>query len=726
MNRLKRFTVSVSLVLIALTGLACGPYVITPRDLVVYKPNPKRVDVTQADRRVQASNVAWCELVGNGVKPADVASVMSLSSEHISHLNILSKNAFERWLARNAAARDYVLLAKQCEETRDMMKDPWWYPETEDNEYVFIEDIEERAMRHSAKEMQGRYVLLAVRAMVTQRKWQQCVDYWKRVEKDVKCQAVRDLVEPNLVGCRFHLGDSVGALKDFVRLGDVQSVEFCCNQMHVNWMDFAEGNPDLSIYEEYLQDYLLRLDYNMNGNLDYFNEMSSQEKKGYMAKCRQYRDRCVKIVNEKHPANAALWLYAAAAMSDALGEYSQAVTLCNRSMQASGHERMDERIAVLKFHIQACSMPMGAAYDAMLYDGMKMLTSITGREVKQLEKEIDEEMRRGEDPGYETDLHWLYYWDLREGGYPEYYWHNMLYRIVVGEAAPRLAAAGKTTMALMTTNVAEGYLAQVLGVDTLRRVYDNSTFMLADSLSLAQLKRYVHTVEHPSSDFEKWLATYCYNDADYWNEILGTHCLREMNYKEAVSYLKQVSLEYQMKMNIVPYLKYDPMRHQDVKPCSKENYKLRYAEAMLAAQNTMRTARDPNERAMAMLRMAIGLENAVDGHKRLAAHTYFEDFQEVCPDLYANEETSGRDWQLLRYGIGSKGTLCHADVRALKQQIALSRQLKKRAFDTFTDREIAARCWVEMCGYKTVLKRYPETVTADIIRSRCDELRYYR
>ena len=32
---------------------------------------------------------------------------------------------------------------------------------------------------------------------------------------------------------------------------------------------------------------------------------------------------------------------------------------------------MDERIAVLKFHVQACGMPMGAAYEKMLYDNMK-------------------------------------------------------------------------------------------------------------------------------------------------------------------------------------------------------------------------------------------------------------------------------------------------------------------------------------------------------------------
>lgn len=724
MNKLKRFTAVASMVLVALMGLACGPFVIVPRDLVVYKPNPKSVGITQSDMRVKASNVAWCELAGNGVKPEDVASVMSRTSKELGHLDAQSENGFERWLAENSAAQAYVLLAKQCEETRDMMKDPWWYPETEDDDHVLIEDIEERAMRHSAKEMQGRYVLLAVRAMVTQHKWQQCVDYWNRVEKNVTCQAVRDLVEPNLVGCRFHLGDSVGALKDFIRLGDVQSVEFCSAQMNVDWMEGAEQNPELTIYEEYLQDYLLWLDHTLNseGLCWSLDEMSPKEKSEMMAKCRRYRDMCVKIVREKNPSNAALWLYGAAAMSDALGEDSQAIALCDRSSRARGHERMDERIAVLKFHVEACCRPMGPAYDAMLYDGMKMLTNLTARNAKKFGKDIDQQVAQSEDP----ELLWLYYWQWRSGEDPAHYWHDMLYRIVVGEAAPRLAAAGKTTLALMATNVAEGYLAQVLGVDTLRRVYDNSTFMLADSLSSAQLKRYVHTVEHPSSDFEKWLAAYCYRDADYWNEMIGTHCLREMNYKEAVSYLKQVSVEYQMKMNIVPYLKYDPMRHQDVKPSSKENYKLRYAEAMLAAQNTMRTARDPNERAMAMLRMAIGLGNAVDGHKRLAVHTYFEDFQEVCPDLYANEETSGRDWQLLRYGIGSKGSLCQADVRALKQQIALSKQLKKQAFDTFTDREIAARCWVEMCGYKTVMKRYPETVTAEILRTRCDELRYYR
>ncbi len=725
MNRLKRFTATISLALAALTGIACGPFVIVPKDFVVYKPNPKNVSKTS--QQVQPSHMAWCEFAGNGVKPADVASVMSRSSKAMGHFSLLSTNTFERWLARNAAARDYVLLAKQCEETRDMMRDPWWYPETEDDEHVFIEDIEERALRHSAKEVQGRYVLLAIRAMVTQRKWQQCLDYWNRVEKDVKCQAVRDLVEPNIVGCRFHLGDSVNALRDFVRLGDVRSVEFCCSQMKMNWMDLAEVNPEIWIYESYIQDYLVWLDNILNGYSIYANEMTSREKNEILDKCRQYRDRCVKVVREKNPRNAALWLYAAAAMSDALGEYSQAIALCDQSMRAPGHERMDDRIAVLKFHVQACCMPMGPAYDAMLYDGMKLLANNTARQAKRLKKEINKELRRSkEEDGYEADLNYIYSYEMRDCDNPGNYWHNMLYRIVVGEAVPRLVAADKTTLALMATNVAEGYLAKMAGADALMRVYDNSTFMLADSLSLAQLKRYMLTVENPSTEFEKWLASNCYKNADYWNELLGTRCLRDMNYREAISYLEKVSPEYQLKMNIVPYFKYDPMRHQEMRVDSVLNYKLNYARSMLEAQNAMDTARDPNERALAMLRMAIGLENAADGHKRLAQYLYFEDLMEANPDLYADEEVTGRDWQLLRYGTGWLHGLSEADRRALKRQIALGRRLKKRAFDTFTDREIAARCWVEMCGYKTVMKRYSETVTAEILRTRCDELRDYR
>lgn len=706
MTRLKRFTaLLISITLTAIASMACGPFITTPRDMVVYKlcdsPIAPQPDLTT--RLTQASLQAWCDWAGGGITTGDVAQVMSRSVPQLESPDAQSGNAFERWLSHNPQAAEYLVLARQCELTRDRMSDPWWYPETDDDDLPTIEEVERYARSHSATEAQGRYTLLAVRAMVTQHKWQQCIDYWDSVQHQVACQAVRDLVEPNLVGCRFHLGDSAQALRRFLELGDVRSVQFCCKQMGLDWLDCARMSPELYVFQAQLDDYLRNLDHQLN-NAEAYDWKDDTEFQALLDECRRRRAKCLTIAQQR-PSNAAMWLYAAAAMSDALGDYALATQLCTQARHARGHQMLDERIDVLKFHIQVQSMAMGPGYDAMLQRGMRQLTTLTTRDIQQFREHL----------AYET-AHWNL--DNKESANyvyhneANYYWHNMLYRIVAGEAAPRLVQAGKTTLALMATNVAENYLPRLMHADSLMQCYDNHTFTLADTLPTQAVKRYRQAVASPHNGFERWLVQLGYNDADYWNELLGTHCLRDMDYADAIAYLSQVSHAYQQSMNIWPYFKHDPMRHQIVRISDRTDYKLHYAQQMLAAQQAMRQSHDPNEQASAMMRLAIGLGNVADS--------------EETDDDYGTWFTEGRDWALVRYGTGSASDFGQANHQALMRQLILSNSLKQKAFRTFTDKNLAASWCVELCQYVAAVTRYPDTPTAQWLRSHCDGLRDYK
>lgn len=701
--KLKTFT-AFALALTAGSAAACGPYWFAPTDMVLYKMGDAPFNTSNpALQREQAGLEAWRQLTGSGISTDDIAQVMRYSVRQIEDPNRNSRNPFERWLEQHPRASQYLSLAKRCEQTREKMCDPWYYPDSEEWwEESSIEQIESEARSHSPAEMQGRYVLLAIRAMMSRHRYEDCVHYWDSVQSEVTCRAVRDLIEPNLVGCRFHMGDSVAALNDFIRLGDVESTEYCARKMGIDLLDCAGANPELYIFQVILDSYLQELDCVLNECEQYYDYYDEEYKQKILSRCRHRRDQCLKVLREHRPRNAAMWLYAAAAMSDALGEGTQALNLCNRALKAAGHWALDERTRVLRFHIQARYMPLGKRYDAMLRQGTRLLAALTARDLNQFTSQLCYDYSWD---GYQTNKNDVF-WDYHKVA--NYYWKDMLLRIVCGEAVPRLVKAGKTTQALLLSNMAENYLMHLTHADSLMQRYDNSTFMLADSLTARQVQQYRDVVAHPRGDFERWLVRWGYNDADYWNELLGTLCLRDMNYSRAINYLSKVSHRYQRSMNIWPYMKQDPKRYQRVEVVTAIDYKLRYARHMLVAQQTLSRSRDPNARAQAMLQLAVGLENAIG--------EWDEDGIWLGSDC----------WPLLQYKASSYYySSGQAYEKQAKAQLAMAERWYKEAFSTFTDHELAAKWMVECCLSRTAIERYPHTATARHLLTQCDNLRLY-
>lgn len=681
--------------LAAATAWACGPFEVKPRDFVVYRlPQPAQAqpnDMTQ--QRDSASLQAWCELAGDSVTPGDVAQVMRLPRITAAALDSAAvTNAFAGWLLKHRDALQCLTLAKQCELTRQFMQDPWYYPDTENDDILAIEQIEALARQHDPAEVQGRYALIAVRAMMSQRAYERCVQYLDSVQASVTCEAVRALIEPYLAGCQFHLGNHEKALLHFIRLGDVQSAEYCAMKMDAELLDYASANPELPVFAQLLADYLLRLDIDMRYGP---NEWRSTNPDIRQAQCQRRRDICLAVA-DKHPANEAMWLYAAAAMSDALNQVSSAVALCDRALTARGHQPLADHLRVLRFYIQARTMPVGAHYDAMVQRGVRLLAGLTERDQQQFRDflSIDPYLELSSREGVIGTYH----------NVTNYYWHNMLNRIVVGTVVPRLVTAGKTTQALLLSNMAENYLVRLMHADSLMQRYDNATFTLADTLPTAAVRHYRQVVAHPRNAHERWLVAHAYNDDDYWNELLGTKCLRTMDYRGAVGYLRQVSHDYQRSMNIWPYLTHDPMRYRTIAVTDRCDYKLHFAQRMLAAQQAACSA-DPNTRADGLMLLATGLANAIR-------------------DYETGEDA--RCWALLRYST-SDYWYEYGDHNAhvMLDQYKLIDRYRRRAYSTFTDRERAAQWRYEWCEYRRVITDYPETPTASIVGTQCDNLRDY-
>ncbi|MDE6648999.1 MAG: hypothetical protein K2K45_03615 [Muribaculaceae bacterium] len=190
-------------------------------------------------------------------------------------------------------------------------------------------------------------------------------------------------------------------------------------------------------------------------------------------------------------------------------------------------------------------------------------------------------------------------------------------------------------------------------------------------------------------------------------------CLREMNYDKAVEWLSKVSKDYQNRTNIAKdgYFKLDPFKYQSDKKnyiSDSDDYKLRFAQEMLSLERMINSDTEPNRKANAKIRYAIGLRNSFGKCWYLTQYGYNLD-NEYAPghwDWFSSNERKG-------FKKNAFAQIAYKKVDALTSQ----------ALSEFTDKEQAAQAHLEMMNYNTLMKQYPATKAALKIRGRCDN--YY-
>ncbi len=279
-----------------------------------------------------------------------------------------------------------------------------------------------------------------------------------------------------------------------------------------------------------------------------------------------------------------------------------------------------------------------------------------------------------------------------------------------------MLAAGKPIRALQLANMADNRLLGLVDrivvnwngtTETLREFrrdknthnldYSNTFFELIDSLGINQAIAYRHRIEQPGDAFDRFLNARGYVDMEYIDDIIGTKYLRAMRYKEAVAYLGKISRSFEGHLNT--QLEYDPFSYERRRLEDRTDFKYRFAREMCMLEQEMKNAADPNRKAEAMFRYAIGLRNSFGRCWSLTQY-YFG-------TIFYGQVQEKRDWSK------SPQTL-----RALER----SAELLPKACSLFTDPELAAQSLHKLHQYRTITEKYPETETGHHVRGHCDNL----
>ena len=620
-------------------------------------------------------------------------------------------NAFLKWLSHGRwDEMNFLLFAKITEDVRGRQNSRWYYPSMRTGAKMSLEEIVDQALNYRGP-LRDRYLLQAVRAMFSLRRYTDCIALWnKEASLLPKECVVRQLILPYIAGAEYRMKNYDKAVSYFYEAGDFVSMIACSDvNPPASTVEAIERiyqqEPNCSHFPEMLQ----RLVHTAEPDGEFYWE--ELDKDLVKDEHRQLIRLAVRIAQEGKAHNTAMWYYTAAFIEDLDGHPVEASKLLAKAEQSHGTEFIKESVKVMRIYLDAKLMPYNQGYENLLFKQLQWLD-------QKIADNITPKVREQTSEYYDLSCNISYY-----------YWNDMMRRIILAEVCPRMIVSGKTIRALQLANMADNRLLGLVDCKTYHKEthvkgrvewvettssmsefrrdknmwspdYSNSFFEMIDSVGIDKAIAYRNRIERPVDTFDRFLNGRGYVDMEYINDIVGTQCLRTMRYGDAVTYLGHIGRSFEGHLNTEIY--WDPFSYErrDIK--DKSDFKYRFAREMCMLEQEMNKTTDPDRKAEAMIRYATGMRNSFDRCWPLTQYyrgtSYFGQVQEK------------RDWENEPEAI-----------RAKKR----STELFKTACALFTNRELAAETLYEFNQYRTVAEKYPETEMGQYVYGHCDNLYDY-
>ena len=620
-------------------------------------------------------------------------------------------NAFLKWLSHGRwDEMNFLLFAKITEDVRGRQNSRWYYPSMRTGAKMSLEEIVDQALNYRGP-LRDRYLLQAVRAMFSLRRYTDCIALWnKEASLLPKECVVRQLILPYIAGAEYRMKNYDKAVSYFYEAGDFVSMIACSDvNPPASTVEAIERiyqqEPNCSHFPEMLQ----RLVHTAEPDGEFYWE--ELDKDLVKDEHRQLIRLAVRIAQEGKAHNTAMWYYTAAFIEDLDGHPVEASKLLAKAEQSHGTEFIKESVKVMRIYLDAKLMPYNQGYENLLFKQLQWLD-------QKIADNITPKVRERTSEYYDLACNISYY-----------YWNDMMRRIILAEVCPRMIVSGKTIRALQLANMADNRLLGLVDCKTYHKEthvkgrvewvettssmsefrrdknmwspdYSNYFFEMIDSVGIDKVIAYRNRIERPVGTFDRFLNGRGYVDMEYINDIVGTQCLRTMRYGDAVTYLGHIGRSFEGHLNTEIY--WDPFSYErrDIK--DKSDFKYRFAREMCMLEQEMNKTTDPDRKAEAMIRYATGMRNSFDRCWPLTQ--YYHGIS------YWGQVQKKRDWENEPEAI-----------RAMER----SMELFKTACALFTDRELAAETLYEFNQYRTVAEKYPETEIGQYVCGHCDNLYDY-
>ncbi|MDO5395677.1 MAG: hypothetical protein Q4F07_06910 [Bacteroidales bacterium] len=742
---------------------ACGPY---------YPDNPGYLKIFRScspelerqwqegcrfqDYEKEQNCLLWQRITSPSIPVDDIEKIVY--SARLSELKdltgeTLADNTFAQWLSEpeHKEDLDYILVAKEIEEIREYMNNPWYYAYDGDEEHLRLDELMNICQVYAGKRHAARYALQMVRLYFATGDFKSCRELWETSISGMKQDIVTDMIASYAGGAYVRDGNREKAIELFTRSQDIGSlislkawndmeVESEYTDKRVMELEYVFNRfPNSPLLSIKLQEYVR----NRESFVSNFDEWKNRDFHDPVpVKYKWINDSVVaddkrdfynelmlfarKAISARECHQKAMWQYALGYLYYLDGNLREAQAYLKQAEHSDATPFIRESIRAFRFLMDARNANNSHAYHSKLLRDLKWL---------------DEHMKNDATLNHNTN--WQY---DNKMNWPVCYWQDMARRVLLGDVCPRMEKAGNTTLALQLANYATNRIFQisplyeayhygwydkddpesytvVLPFEEYRETWSDRNYFDFQSQFFEwiygskadEAAKYAERIVKPTSDLERFLNERSYVEADYINEIVGTLYLREMNYEKASEWLAKVSEDYQSRTNIAKegYFNLDPFRYQynqEQLISDSSDYKLRFAQEMVRLENLINSDAEVNRKADAKIRYAIGLRNSFVICWYLTQYGYNLGYESDYKNNYWPSYSS----------IDRKGFKGNDFAQNAYKKVDA---LMEEAIEEFTDPEKAAQAQLEMMNYATLMVQYPTTKAAEYIRTRCDN--YY-
>lgn len=694
-----RYLLAISLMVVPLVADACWhPWTLYNSTSLFRLDNFK-----SANKNIKETNCRhWQSLTHRDIPLEDIEYVvytMPLAEYEAFYAMAVyyEDNAFAQWIKRNdPEIMDFLLLAKRNEHMRFQYISKWYYPTMKVGGPVSLEEIVEQSLGNESVRLRDRYLLQAVRALTTLKRYDECLELWDReISLLPKDNFMRRLCYEYIAGAYYHTGDVERAMLMFASYGDTGSMYYIAKQqdMDLTTVDiirysYLSGAP-LSKFSRDIRKMIVDAE-----TFPVVYEFG--DKPVVTDEILAIRDLAIEAGGNPNCADRAQWLYIAAYIYTQQGNYTQAKALLSKAEKAPASDYMKESIKVLSIYLDALTATYNAAYEERLFEQIKW---------------FEERVRLD----FNSDDYDYCMWH----DFSENYWYSSMTRILSYTVAPRYLEMGNPARALQLMNFADylpykyvtsidyyvdndyGYWWTSSNIEEYRRErgtfnridYSTWFFNTINKQTPDAAIAYVERALHPISEFDRYLNDVGYTSPDFLYDIVGTLCLRHMRYQEAERYFSLVSLDYQYMLNVM--LKRDPFDALCLEGDRILDFRYRFASTMASLERGIEATTDINRRAQLLLKYGIGMGNSVT----------------TC-------------WPLTYYGSS-----CNDDWRGDSVALALHNRAIisiNEALSAFTDDELKAEALYTLGRHYTVVSSYGYTKKAEFVRRHCDNYYDYK
>lgn len=720
MKTLKLFILVSLLACVNIASWACGPFYYSAADNRIYRIVPPLWEepTTVSDNFATENVKLWSKQTGfrdiEAIREAIYeGSLVEWESFYLQEdydihgLGKFGDNGFVKHLAKykDNSAIKVLYLSKLYENIRNAQRSPWYYNSRIDtDEKKDLLKLFEYLEKHIpfGDRYADRYHFLTIKCLWALGEYNAAIALWNGAKKSMRNSIFYEEAEDYVA-------------RSYNKLGCFDEAD-AIYRRHENYAELIPENAKLSERLSIMLDVSPNAPQIKSLLQEYLSELDRDQADSYFGgkiDIRTILEVGKEALNNPKVRNKAMWRYALACILEYKDKNAEALAMLKGAENGDGDDFLRKSVRILTFHLRSRVDKMNDAFEHYAIKEVKWLDEELQQEWLQLPQNYKDEIRQTES------------WSYDMGNLNNLNAYSALRRIVLEDSvglAWRMVEAGYGVRALQIANVADNRLFMISDnqwIDSIRTCdkmmprdwngrsfypddnyhdYSNGMFVLADRMSAHTIEEYRQRQIHPKDDIDRWFNDRGYTNSDYWQDIVGTHYLREQNYQSAVEHFKLVSPKYQRQMNI--QFSIDPFSIDRTKKSQDStHYKLHFAQKMDSLQRNIHEEQNADKKGLAMLELSIGLENSFDMCWWLTSYQRGW----TGPDLIDIEDTV--------YGRNAR---------------TIAKKLRKEALDTLYTDNARAKYHLRLGHYSITKRLYAHTPTGKLLALACDERWHYR